>query len=241
MKVLFIVLSGGKGMRLRPISFFMQKTLFPALKGKKIIDYAIKSSATEDIPGIEGKIFVLARCKSGQVVNYIRKKYPGITVLIESKAFDTGGALLQHWQSIHEYNPGFVVVLNGDHFVNLPLQPLLEYCQKEHPALLMMGIPSDEKYHDYINVNFDSERVLDKFLRRRSNIAYTGISIFRFDALEDRMNQLTDGLYNITTDIVEWIYAKYGGNYYVLETEWSDLGTWKRYLKFLYQELRRCD
>lgn len=239
MKVMFLVLSGGKGTRLRPATFFSQKTLLPAMNGRKILDYAIESGDVRDISGVETKTVVLARYKSRQVVHYVQKRYPNVSVLVESAAFDTGGAVLQHWQIVCEYAPDIVIVLNGDHLVRLPVQDLLrQYKERNAPALLMVGIHSDETHHDYIDVRFDSEKMLHKFSHRKSRVAYTGISMFRFDALKERMDQLPIGAYNMTKDIAEWVYAKYGGECYILRNEWDDLGTWKRYLGFLFRELR---
>jgi NDP-sugar pyrophosphorylase family protein len=138
---------------------------------------------------------------------------------------------------IREYAPEVVVVLNGDHLVRLPLQKLFQhYEEKKFPALLMVGIHSDEMHHDYMDLG--SEKPLRKFHHRKSRMAYTGISVFRFDVLKERMDQLSLGPYNMTKDIVEWIHAQHGGEYFLLENEWDDLGTWRRYLGFLFQELK---
>ncbi len=233
MKVLFIILSGGKGKRLRPVTFFKQKTLLPASRGKRIIDYAIESSNICNISGVKGRTIVLARYKSHQVVDYVNKKYPEVTVLTERESFDTGGAILQHWQVICEYGPKVVIILNGDHFVNLPLKLIMQGYKEKIPALLVVGIRSNAEYHDYINVKFNSNKLLDRFHQRASDIAYTGISILRFDALKSCIENLSMGPCNVTKDIIEWIYEKHGGVYYILENEWEDLGTWTRYIRFL--------
>jgi glucose-1-phosphate thymidylyltransferase len=240
MKVMFLVLSGGKGTRLRPATFFSQKTLLPAMNNRKILDYAIESGDVRGISGVEGTTVVLARYKSRQVAHYVREKYPNVSVLVELAALDTGGAVLQHWQTVCDYAPDVIIVLNGDHLVRLPVQDLLRYyVERNAPALLMVGIYSDEAHHDYIDVQLNSEKVLHKFFHRKSRVAYTGIPMFRFDALNECIDQLSiGGAYNMTKDIVEWVYAKYGGECYILRNEWDDLGTWKRYLGFLFREFR---
>lgn len=240
MKVLFIVLSGGQGNRLKPVTLFRQKTLLPAMNGRRIIDYAVECGEVQEIPGVEAKTVVLARYKYQQVERYIQKRHPSVSVLVESKPLDTGGAILQHWQAICEYAPDLVVILNGDHLVRLPLQDVIRYYNESGvPALLMIGIQSDAAHHDYINVRFISEKLFHSFHHRKSRVAYTGISLLRFDALKERMDALPMGSYNLTRDIVEWIYRRHGGNYFLLENEWNDLGTWMRYLGFLLQTAKR--
>jgi NDP-sugar pyrophosphorylase family protein len=232
MKVLFIVLSGGVGKRLRPITLFWQKTFLPAGGGKRIIDYALESGRS--IESIEAKTIVLARYKSNQVTNYIHSRYLDIEVFVEPVPLDTGGAMLQHWDTIREYAPEVVIILNGDHFVKLPVHDLLQnYRKMNRPALLVVGTNSDEQYHDYIDAQFISDQLLHKFHQRKSRIAYTGIFLARFDYLDEHMVKLSMGICNMTYDIMLQIYAKHGGNYYLLESEWDDLGTWKRYLRFL--------
>ncbi len=232
MKALFVILSGGKGTRLRPATFFWQKTLLPAGRGKRIIDYALES--TKSIEGIETKTVVLARYKSSQVTHYINNSHPGVEVLVEPARLDTGGALLQHWDMIRWYSPDVVVVLNGDHFIRLPLQDLIGSYRKEgEPALILVGKRSDERYHDYIDIHHRSGSMLHKFPERKSEVAYTGIFLTRFDALDERMRQLPMRACNMTLDIVQGIRAQHGYSHYLLDDEWDDLGTWGRYLRFL--------
>jgi NDP-sugar pyrophosphorylase family protein len=232
MKALFVILSGGKGTRLRPATFFLQKTLFPVGRGKRIIDYSLESSKGTD--DVEIETIVLARYKSSQVVHYIKSRYPNARVLIESISLDTGGALLQHWSMVRQYSPNVVIVLNGDHFVNLPLQDIFKsYHEGDEPALLLIGKNSDEQYHDYIDIQHESGSMLHKFTNRKSKVAYTGMFLVRFDALDEHMQQLPMCSCNMTRDVVQKIYAKHGCNYHLLDGEWDDLGTWKRYLEFL--------
>lgn len=239
MKILFLVMSGGYGRRLWPVTLFRQKTLFPAGNGKRIIDYAIQSG--REIEGVETKTVVLARYKSYQVVNYVISCYPKVDIFVEPRELDTGGAMLQHWYKLREHNPDVVVVLNGDHMVNLPVKDLiLKYQSKNNPALLLVGKRSDERYHDYIDVGLKPEKLLHKFHYRKSKIAYTGIFLAKFDILDEYMINLPIGGYNMTRDIVLKIHSRYGGDFYLLEKEWEDLGTWKRYLKFFIRTFREC-
>ncbi|MBM3256133.1 MAG: NDP-sugar synthase [Candidatus Moranbacteria bacterium] len=232
MKILFIVLSGGIGKRLRPATLLWQKTLLPAKNGKRIIDYAIESS--QSIGSVETKTVILARYKSRQVARYVNDRYPSIEVFVEPASLGTGGAILQHWDAIRRHEPEVVVILNGDHLVRLPVNDLLQsYCAKNKPALLVVGINSNEQYHDYIDVQFTTNQLLHKFPQRKSRIAYTGIFLARFDSLDEYMVQLPIMICDMTCDIMLQIYARYGGDYYLLEGEWDDLGTWRRYLRFL--------
>lgn len=232
MKALLVVLSGGNGTRLRPATFFRQKTLLPAGKRRRIIDYAIESG--REVVGIETKTVVLARYKSSQVVRYVGNRYPAVEVLVESARLDTGGALLQHWDVLRWHSPDVVIVLNGDHFVRLPLQDLIRhYREKGDPALLLIGKESDERYHDYIDTGHQQGSMLHKFPDRKSAVAYTGIFLARFDVLDEHMRKLPAFPCNMTLDIAQKIHARYGSTHYLLDGEWDDLGTWKRYLRFL--------
>jgi len=238
MKIVFIILSGGKGTRLRPLTFFIQKTLLPVMKSKRIIDFSIKSSDVRGLFDVESITYVNTRYKFKQVTRYLEKKFPEVFIVKESKALDTGGSILQNWNFISQAKPDIVIVLNGDHYINLPVEKLIQYFKTDkNLALLLVCIESDAKHHDYINL--ESEELFTNFQNRNSNIAYTGICIFKFDVLKERIEQFGIGSYNLTKDIVEWVYKYHKSDLFHLDNEWKDLGTWKRYIYFIIQNVFR--
>jgi mannose-1-phosphate guanylyltransferase len=127
-KVKGIVLCGGKGTRLRPLTYYVQKTMVPVgVKQKPLLEYVVRLFKFH---GIDNLIF-LVNYKAEQIMNYFEngsRFNVGISYLEdESKSKGTGGAVLT------AYNKGLVntddtlLVYYGDVITDMNLTDLLQY------------------------------------------------------------------------------------------------------------------
>ncbi len=81
MKIACLILAGGRGTRLWPITYFMHKTLLHLRIGKRVIDYVLESCFPLSNQ-TKTEIFVLARHKAGQLQHYLGRKFK-VLVLVD--------------------------------------------------------------------------------------------------------------------------------------------------------------
>lgn len=116
-----IVLAGGRGKRLRPITDYVPKPLVP-LNNIPIIDWQIKYLKKFNID----EIIICTGYKTEMIQHFLSMKDNfGIKIRfsVEKKPLGTGGAIKQAGKLINE-NSFFV--LNGDTITNINLKKLME-------------------------------------------------------------------------------------------------------------------
>jgi len=114
-----IILAGGRGKRLRPITDYVPKPLVP-LNNIPIIEWQIKYLKKFKV----SEIIICSGYKSEMIENFLSMKNNfevKITFSIEKTPLGTGGAIKQAGSSIKEKS---FFVLNGDVITNLDLNKL---------------------------------------------------------------------------------------------------------------------
>lgn len=127
-KIKGIVLCGGKGTRLRPLTYYVQKTMVPlGVKQKPLLEYVVRLFKFHRIDNL----ILLVNYKAEQIMNYFEdgsRFNMKISYLEDdSSSKGTGGAVLT------AYNEGLVntddtlLVYYGDVVTNMDLTALLQY------------------------------------------------------------------------------------------------------------------
>jgi NDP-sugar pyrophosphorylase family protein len=113
-----IILSGGVGKRLKPITDYVPKPLVP-LNHTPIIEWQIRYFKKFGI----NEVVICAGYKSDQIINYLKPKKIGVKIdySIEKTPLGTGGAIKNASEFIDEEN---FFVINGDVITNLDLRQL---------------------------------------------------------------------------------------------------------------------
>ena len=113
-----IILAGGRGKRLRPITDYIPKPLVP-IKNIPIIEWQIKYLKKFGIK----EIIVCTGYKTEMLQNYLNTKNFGIKIKlsIEKSPLGTGGAIKKAGKSIKDKS---FFVLNGDIISNIDLKKL---------------------------------------------------------------------------------------------------------------------
>jgi mannose-1-phosphate guanylyltransferase len=113
-----IILAGGRGKRLKPITDYVPKPLVP-IKNIPIIEWQIKYLKKFGIK----EIIVCTGYKTEMLQNYLNTKNFGvkITLSIEKSPLGTGGAIKKAGKSIKDKS---FFVLNGDIISNIDLRKL---------------------------------------------------------------------------------------------------------------------
>ena len=115
-----IILAGGKGKRLRPITDYVPKPLIP-IKNISIIEWQIKYLKKFGI----SEIIVCSGYKTKMIENYLNNQKLGIkiTFSVEDKPLGTGGAIKKAGKKIKDKS---FLVINGDIITNIDLKKLIK-------------------------------------------------------------------------------------------------------------------
>ena len=115
-----IILAGGRGKRLRPITDYVPKPLIP-IKNIPIIEWQIKYLKKFGI----SEIIVCSGYKTKMIENYLNNKKLGIkiTFSVEDKPLGTGGAIKKAGKKIKDRS---FLVINGDTITNIDLKKLIK-------------------------------------------------------------------------------------------------------------------
>ena len=115
-----IILAGGRGKRLRPITDYVPKPLIP-IKNIPIIEWQIKYLKKFGIT----EVIICSGYKTRMIEDYLNNKKLGIkiTFSIENKPLGTGGAIKKAGKKIKDKT---FLVINGDTITNIDLKQLFK-------------------------------------------------------------------------------------------------------------------
>ena len=115
-----IILAGGRGKRLKPITDYVPKPLVP-INNIPIIEWQIKYLKKFGID----EVIICSGYKTKMIENYLSMKELGIKIKfsIEKSPLGTGGAIKKAGKMIKEDN---FIVINGDIITNIDLKKLVK-------------------------------------------------------------------------------------------------------------------
>ena len=115
-----IILAGGRGKRLRPITDYVPKPLI-SIKNIPIIEWQIKYLKKFGI----SEVIICSGYKTEMIENYLKNKKLGIkiTFSIENKPLGTGGAIKKAGKKIRDKS---FIAINGDIITNIDLKKLMK-------------------------------------------------------------------------------------------------------------------
>ncbi len=113
-----IILAGGHGKRLRPLTDYVPKSLIP-IKNIPIIEWQIKYLKKYGVT----EVIICTGYKTKMIENYLSMKKTGVKIKfsIEKSPLGTGGAIKKAGKMIHDKS---FFVINGDVITNIDLRKL---------------------------------------------------------------------------------------------------------------------
>jgi NDP-sugar pyrophosphorylase family protein len=113
-----IILAGGRGKRLKPVTDYVPKPLVP-IKNIPIIEWQIKYLKKFGV----SEIIICSGYKTEMIENYLNMKNMGVTVKfsVEKSPLGTGGAIKKAGKMIKDKS---FFVINGDTITNIDLKKL---------------------------------------------------------------------------------------------------------------------
>lgn len=169
-----VIIAGGEGTRLRPLTFEMPKALLP-FHGKPILDFAIDLFFQHDAHNIWFAI-------GGRHERQILDKYPGNPFWLDRDTqthaiirLDTGGwlnRLSQHEGQMASFNDDFFAC-NADNLVNFNLKEALkEHIAKKNVATLICVKVPDVR--EYGSVHIQDGKIKSFEEKKKSRIKKSG-------------------------------------------------------------------
>jgi NDP-sugar pyrophosphorylase family protein len=155
-----IILAGGVGTRLRPLSCTRPKLLFPVLN-KPLLDWTLERLAESGVNGVTLAVKYMAEAfmqRYGESKHGMKISYS-----IEKKPMRTGGAIKYAEESIGHEEP--FLVLNGDIFTTINYTALLKK-HKEKNAIATIALYRVEDPSRYGTVKLTKENRVTQFIEK---------------------------------------------------------------------------
>jgi mannose-1-phosphate guanylyltransferase len=223
-----IILVGGQGTRLRPLTYQIPKNIVP-LCGVPFLTYQFEFLKTA---GITDVILAL-----GYQPHKIKKLYGNgenqklqLHYSLEKKPLGTAGAIKKAKQWVGKHT---LVILNGDILTQLPLTSMIQFHQK-NKAMVTIGLVAVKDPTAYGLVFLNRQKKIIRFLEKptldqiTTNTINTGVYIFEpsvLDFIPDNENYSVER--ELFPNLLSLDKALYG---FVTHQYWQDIGTPFRYL-----------
>lgn len=231
-----LILAGGKGTRLRPLTYFAPKPMLP-IGGKPLlqhqIDYMLKYCE---------RVIVSSNIDHGEIIDLVsRNNSDRVITSVERYHLGTAGAIkkaLEFYTS--RVHPKQFIVLNGDTIINADINALSKRLVREKADCVISVLNMKQKGAGNIKINRDG-RIIN----------------FEYKNDQDGPSLISCGLYILTSKIIsqlpeigsfeEWteknyrtnkVFAQIAGCYPKNnEFYYLDIGTPMRYFKAVYDTM----
>ena len=231
--VLSMILAGGEGTRLHPLTAVRAKPSVPFGGNYRIIDFVLSNFINSGLM----QVFVLTQFKSHSLMEHLRQgwRISGIpNVFIDpipaqmqtgKKWYEgTADAIYQNLNLIYDSDPDLVCVFGGDHIYKMDISQMLRFHAKRNAELTVAAIPvplHDAKHFGIIEV--DDEWRMTGFMEKPINtpkpmpnnphhvLASMGNYVFERNALVNELildAQLADSDHDFGKNIIPRMFPR---------------------------------
>jgi len=222
-----VVLVGGQGSRLRPITYDVPKALVP-LRNQPFMGYMIDFLRCG---GLEGTVLSLGYLPDPIQEYFDQHDLNGFSIdyAVEDRALGTAGGI----KNTEEYlDGGPIVVVNGDVLTGLKLKEVIAK-HEETDALATITLTSVEDPTAYGLVEVDHDMLVHRFLEKpaadevTTNLVNAGIYVLEPEVV----GMIPAGReVSIEREIFPYLQAEGRLRAYVSSSYWRDIGTPRSYL-----------
>src|ERR1051326_4498595 len=205
--VLAILLAGGAGERLYPLTMDTAKPAVPFGGAYRIIDFTLSNCINSDVR----RIFILTQYKSLELIRHVRDGWnilspelgeyiemiPPMKRISEDWYQGTADAVFQNAQSVEAESPGTTLILSGDHIYKMNYHEMLDWHRQNRADITIatIQIAPQEAWRfgvaeidaDYRVVGFEEKPQHGNPIRSRFDpsmvSASMGIYVFNTDVL----------------------------------------------------------
>ncbi|QHW31376.1 NTP transferase domain-containing protein [Paenibacillus rhizovicinus] len=258
-----MLLAGGEGRRLSPLTASMAKPAVPFGGSCRIIDYTLSNCINSGI----GRIGVLTQYMADSLHAHIgdgsswrsNGQTADITLLPSSRAgqngyLGTADAIVQNLDFIDRQSPEHVLILSGDHIYRMDYRQMLQdhIASGAAATIAVKRVPWRDASRFGIMLADERRMIVDfeeKPAKPRSNLASMGIYIFNWPVLreallEDLRNPASS--HDFGKDIIPGMLRnKIAMLAYSFEGYWRDVGTveslWEAHMDLIDGELDEAE
>lgn len=238
-----MILAGGKGSRLDPLTRDRAKPAVPFGGIYRIIDFTLSNVVNSGL----NHVAVLTQYKPLSLMDHIAngaawdfigrlhsaKILPPRTGQKDSDWYKgTADAVRQNLDYIHNHLPERALILSGDHIYHMDYSRMVNFHKNQAADLTiaMMRVPQEVTHHFGIAVSDEMGRLLEwqeKPKQAKSNLASMGIYVFNYDFLLHCLRNIpgNDFGHDVITRVIKThrIFA------FPFEGYWRDVGTLQAY------------
>ena len=210
-KVLTLIMAGGKGSRLEPLTTERAKPAVPFGGIYRIIDFSLSNCINSDLR----RMLILTQYKSGSLDRHINQGWrflnrhlnefidilPPQQRLSEDWYMGTADAVYQNIYSIEQHSAEHILILSGDHIYTMDYREmLLNHVETNADATIGCLPASLDEAREFGVMSIDGDRRVTKFNEKPESpeampsdpdraLASTGIYIFKTDFLLEQLCQ----------------------------------------------------
>jgi glucose-1-phosphate adenylyltransferase len=261
-KTLVMILCGGKGERLYPLTRDRAKPSVPFLGAYRIIDFSLSNALNSGLR----KIALVTQYKSLSLERHIVNGWnifhaeSGdfiLSIPAQGRVSDrwyegTADAVFQNIYTIQQENPDYVLVLSGDHIYKADYRKLLLFSdEKDADAVIMTRVIPTTEASRFGVIGVDEDRRIIEFTEKpkkafptpwdatRSLISM-GVYLFKTPVLIRALikdARKATSAHDFGKDIIPSLIAERRTFAYLFEDYWEDIGTidayWEANMAFL--------
>lgn len=220
-----IILAGGKGTRMRPLTYEIPKTMLP-IKKKPILEYLIQLLRDANIKDI-----IVCTNKQGQVIQDTfhdgQRFNINLTYSFERTNLGTGGALLQVKKQLKS-SP--FLVIHGDIYCEIDLRELIAFHQ-QNSAVVTMALKPVKEAREFGQIVLKGSTVTEFFHKPtvgKSNLINSGVYVCNQEIFKYFPQSLEFDFEQVLVDLARRKQIN-GVNGYVYDSLWFDVGTPSEY------------
>ena len=248
MKVLAMILAGGRGSRLDILSEKRVKPSVPFAGKFRIIDFALSNCSNSGIYDVALLTQYLPlslneHIGSGKPWDFDRRD-SSITMLQPHEKLGgnswyqgTADAIRQNIDFIKNKNPKYVLILSGDHIYKMDYRWMLKEHEENDAELTIavQPVPIEEASRFGIFEVDKDKKILnfeEKPAEPKSNLASMGIYIFNTDSLLEYLEKLENSDLDFGKHVIPSMIQEDRKVYvHTYDSYWKDVGTYDSYLE----------
>jgi glucose-1-phosphate adenylyltransferase len=247
-----IVLAGGQGTRLQPLTTMRCKPAVSFAGRFRLIDIPISNSLNSQIH----QIFIISQYLANSLQHHIDDTYspssfhkgdlhilsPNLSSHGDNWFKGTADAVRKNWDELEKTPVEYFLILSGDQLYNIDFVSMIEFAKKTHADLVIATLPVEEKDAKRMGLLKVSEegRILDfyekpqdpkilenfqlplKLSSEKKYLGSMGIYVFKKEILGKLLKESGD---DFGHDLIPLKVRKGNSFAYIYDGYWEDIGT----------------